>query len=198
MKLVRSLAVTAVAGVIGVGGYAALACASAGQGSLLGVSTPAQLLSVSAAVARPAPASCESEEWPDQATGQPAGLHAGAPLGVYLWHNDTGWHLEVTHATDDHVVFSGWISTDGTLSAQRVDDEHNDVVKVGPRDHVLAFTLNNYGAIDGVHWETTCASRLEVHLFVDGRPATVEQVVIGHASIHPRSVPFTVARSGMS
>jgi hypothetical protein len=198
MKLARFLAATAVAGVIGVGGYAALPSAGAGQSSSPAPPAAAQLLSTSAAAPTTPPAACETDEWPDQGTGQPAGVHAGAPLGFFMWHNDAGWHLEVTHATHDHVVFSGWITTNGTLSAQRVDDEHNDIVRVGPHDHTLAFSFNNYGSIDGVHFETSCADRLVVHLFVEGRPATVEQIAVGHDSIHPLAVPFTISRSGMS
>lgn len=186
MKLAKSLLAAVAAGSLGVGVWAALP-ASAASRPTLASATPAP-------VATAAPAKCETEQWPDRATGQPAGLKAGAPAGFYLWHNDEGWHLEVTHATHDHAVFSGWLSTNGSIEYQRVDDEHNDFVKEGRGQHALSFAFNNYGFLDGVHFGTHCADRIEFHLFIDGRPAGVEQISVGHSSVHPKANPFTIDR----
>jgi hypothetical protein len=68
---------------------------------------------------------------------------------------------------------------------------------VGPYDHRIGFALNNYGAIDGVHFATHCADSLVFHLFVNGHPAGLEQVYVGHGSTHPLSMPFTIDRSGV-
>jgi hypothetical protein len=190
MKLAKPLFVAVAAGAIGVGAWTALPAGAA--------SRPTVQLDSSTVAATPAPPTkCETEEWPDAANGQPARLKPGAAQGYYLWHDATGWHLEVTHPTHDHVVFSGWITTNGTIEYQRVDDEHNDLVKVGPNDHRIGFDFNNYGAIDGVHFATHCADWLEIHLFVNGHSAGVQQVYVGHGSTHPLSMPFTIDRRGV-
>ena len=87
--------------------------------------------------------------WPAQANGTPTHLKAGAALGYYIWHDNRGWHMEVTHPGRNHVVFSGWVSTNGTLAVQRVDDERNDLTRVGPGHHELSFAFNNYGYLTG-------------------------------------------------
>jgi hypothetical protein len=195
MKLVKPLLAAVAAGALGVGVWATLPAGASSQ--------PAVHLDATAAAATaPSPAAssgarCETGEWPDAATGQPAGFQAGATRGYYLWHNAAGWHLEVTHASHEHMVFSGWFSTNGTVAVQRVDDEHNDLVKEGPGDHVVTFALNNYGGVDGVHFETHCADWIQFHLSINGHPAGVEQVYVGHASIHPLAMPFTIDRGGV-
>jgi hypothetical protein len=190
MKLAKPLLGAVAASVLAVGAWAAVPAGAASRPSV--TAAPA---AATAAALPASPGSCEAEHWPDRATGQPAGLEAGAATGFYLWHNDEGWHLEVTHPTHDHVVFSGWISTNGTIDSQRVDDEHNDIVKLGPAEHRLGFAFNNYGYLDGVHFATHCADRLEFHLFINGRPAGVEQVYVGHDSVHPKAMPFIIDRT---
>ena len=193
--------------VLGAGTFGAgpnLAAPTAGGApavQLLSTSSPAPAPAATSPAAptpaAPAPARCETEEWPDAATGLPPNLEAGAPKGFYLGHNDTGWHLEVTHASRDHAVFSGWVSSNGTIDFQRVDDEHNDLARLGPDHHALRFAFNNYGGLDGVHFVTRCADWLEFHLFINGTPAGVEQVFVGHGGNHPPSVPFTIRRDAI-
>jgi len=196
MKLKKTLIATAVAGVLGAGAYAALPAGASSQSAVELQATPAAAVSTATPAAPTTPV-CHLEEWPDEATGQPAGLKAGATKGFYLWHNAEGWHLEVTHPSDDHMVFSGYITTNGTLAAQRVDDERNDFVTVGPDHHTVSFVFNNYGGIDGVHFETHCATTLVVHLRINGHEVAPEQVFIGHGSVNPLSVPFTIERDGV-
>ena len=196
MKLAKPLVAAVAATALGVGLWSTLPA---------GASTrPTVQLDAATVAAPPTPTptptpttGCETGEWPDAATGQPAGFHAGAALGYYLWHNADGWHLEATHPTRDHVVFSGWFSTNGTVEFRRVDDERNDLVREGRGDHAVSFAFNNYGGVDGMHFETHCADWLQFHLFVNGRAAGVEQVYVGHAPIHPMAMPFTIDRSGV-
>ena len=135
--------------------------------------------------------------WPAQVNGTPSQLKAGAPLGYYVWHDNDGWHVEVTHPTHDNVVFSGWISTDGTLSVQRVDDERNDITRVGPGHHEVSFAFNNYGYLDGMHFETHGAQELTFHFYVDGGPLGPNRVFIGRADLHPEHVPFEINRTAI-
>ena len=134
-------------------------------------------------------------EWPDAANGRPKSLDAGDTGGVYMWHDADGWHLRVTHKGHAERIFSGRITTPGTISAQRVRDEKADKVVVGPNGHTLEFRFTNYGAIDGVDFHTTCAPRLNVSLRSDGAKVPVERIFIGHAGSHPLSDPFTIQRA---
>jgi hypothetical protein len=197
MKLPKPLlAVAAVvaAGALGVGAWAAIPSGGASRPTVQLNATTAAATSASPTVT---PSTCETEQWPAATDGKPAGDVAGGGKGFYLWHDPLGWHLEVTHPTQDHVVFSGWFNTAGTITFQRVDDEHNDVTREGPDGHVMSFVFNNYGAIDGVHFETHCATSLTFHLFIDGTPAGVEQVYVGQGSVHPLENPFTIDRDGV-
>jgi hypothetical protein len=186
MKLKRAVLAVTTASLFSVG--AVLVLASTAQAAPVATSGVAKPVTVSPAA---------DGIWPAQVNGKPASLAAGAPLGYYIWHDNNGWHLEVTHPTHSHVTFSGWVSTDGTLRVQRVDDERNDVTKVGPDGHVLAFAFNNYGFIDGVHFETRGAQYLDFHLYVDGLPAHAVEVNIGGRSLHPEKVPFAIDRTAI-
>jgi hypothetical protein len=132
--------------------------------------------------------------------GRPANLDAGDKGGVYLWHDSDGWHLRVTHNGHDEAVFAGVISTPGQMTVQRVQDEKDDKTFVGPQDHVLAFRFTNYGHMDGVDLQTTCASRInfdlkagtdEGHLHQIG----TERLFLGHGDAHPTSNPFVAERA---
>jgi hypothetical protein len=176
-----SLAFTT-AGLLGLGAWAGLA--------------PAASAATPAAVNAPVSPAADGT-WPAQANGTPTHLKVGASLGYYIWHDNRGWHMEVTHPGHTHVVFSGWVSTNGTVAVQRVDDERNDLTRVGPGHHELSFAFNNYGYIDGVHFETHGAQELTFHLSVDGRPVGATSVFIGHANLHPTHVPFEISRTAI-
>jgi hypothetical protein len=195
MKLGKPLVAALAAGALVLGGLGVWATLPSAGAS----SSTVQLNSTNAAldVAPVPPSACETESWPAAADGKPAGDVAGGTKGYYLWHDPFGWHLEVTHPTSDHVVFSGWFSTNGTIAFQRVDDERNDVTREGPADHTMSFVFNNYGGIDGVHFETHCATVIDFHLFIDGAPAGVGQVFVGGGSVHPLAMPFTIDRDGV-
>jgi hypothetical protein len=199
MKLSKPLIAVLTTGALALGGaglWLALPGASAAPTVPL-TAVNAVASTATAATAATPPKRCETESWPPAATGQPAGDVAGGTRGYYLWHDALGWHLEVTHPTTDHVVFSGWFTSNGTIAFQRVDDERNDITREGPNDHLMSFVFNNYGGLDGVHFETHCADWIQFHLFVDGVPAGVDQVYVGQGSAHPLEMPFTIDRTGV-
>lgn len=135
-------------------------------------------------------------EWPDFATGRPAGLDAGDRGGVYLWHDDAGWHLRITHIGDDKRAYSGVLTTSGRFAdVDAVKLERDDHLSVGPNDHVLSFRFVNYGGIDGIDFHTRCAPRITFNLRADGQELGTERVVIGHHDANPTSVPFTIERA---
>ena len=183
LNLKKAGAALAATGLLSVGGWSALpAIADAAT------SPAASQAAISAAA---------DGTWPSQVNGQPSLLKAGAALGYYLWHDNNGWHLEVTHSSHNHVVFSGWVSTNGTLTFQRVDDERNDVTRIGPGRHEVSFAFNNYGYLDGIHFETHGAQELTFHLYINGAPAGPARVFIGRADRHPEHVPFQINRTSI-
>ena len=189
MSWKKTIMAAVVAGSMGAGAYVALPAGAATRPSLAPAATPS---------AAPAPALCEGkEEWPDQANGMPAGLDRHDLGGAYLWHGTDGRHLVVTHRGDDKMEFTGYITTNGTIAAQKVYDERDDHVRVGPKDHAAFFRFANYGGFDGMSFETHCADTLTVHLMINGHEATPEQVFIGRNKTNPTSVPFTIERDGV-
>ncbi len=135
--------------------------------------------------------------WPAVDEGRPTTLAAGAPLGYYVWHATDGWHLEVTHPGRSEDVFSGYVTTDGTLRAFPVGLERGDKLHVGPEGHVMSFALRDYGHLDGARFVTHDAAHLVFHLFVNGHLAAVGDVAVGRAGTRPASVPFTVTRTAV-
>ena len=144
----------------------------------------------------PQPATCSTDgHWPAATDGRPAGLDAGDRGGVYLWHDDGGWHLRVTHHGHDERTFSGTVTTTGTISAQRVKDERSDHVRVGPDGHELRFVFTNYGWMDGVDFTTRCAPALRVSVQGDGHELPASRIFLGRREVHPLSDPFTIQRT---
>ena len=130
--------------------------------------------------------------WPLAVDGRPAGLDAG-DHGIYLWHDRDGWHLRITHVNDNARLYTGSIVTDGTLTAQPVKLEKDDVWKIGPNDHALGFAFVNYGGIDGLDFQTSCAQFLRFDFKIDG--ASVPFAVhVGEDGHHPAELPLTVLR----
>jgi hypothetical protein len=136
------------------------------------------------------------DEWPDWVNGQPAGFEAGANGGVYLWHDTSGWHLRVTHKTDDRVSFGGTIVTRGMFSdVEGVMLERGDQFEVSPDHHAITFRFMNYGHIDGLDFRTHCAPALEFSFQADGHQLPANRAVIGHEDRHPDTDPFPVWRT---
>jgi len=158
---------------------------------------PAATTARTAAPAAPGDCSVRDDgEWPDSAASRPARLDAGDTGGVYLWHDDAGWHLRVTHKPGDKRVYKGVLTTSGRFAdADAVALERNDQLRVGPSAHVLSFRFVNYGHIDGVDFHTECAPRMTFSLEADGHQLGTERVLVGHSSTNPTSVPFTVEQA---
>jgi hypothetical protein len=206
----RSSIISSVAGVSLLGGAAAAAVLGVGAPAAGPVEAPAATLlsssipgrsatSVAPAAPAPAPSGCDvaidDGRWPLAVAGRPVGLEAGGPAADYLWHDDTGWHLRVTHQNDHHQVWSGVLTTTGTFSdVTGVKLEGNDSLSVGPDKHVIAFRFNNYGGIDGFDFRTHCAPGIHFDLRADGAPVNPTEVIIGHGDLNPSMVPFTIRR----
>jgi len=208
----RNGLISAVAGASLLGGAAVAALAAGGPGKTapttasLTAATATPPTSTTTAPATPAPATAAPSSpcsaaaddggWPAGAQGEPAGFAAGDAAGVYVWHDASGWHLRVTHQNDRHQTYTGRISTAGVITdVDAVRLERNDDVRVGPDRHTVEFRFNNYGGVDGLDFRTHCADGLHFALGADGQRLNPTEVYIGHGSMNPPDVPFTISRT---
>ena len=140
-------------------------------------------------------AGCDTGSLPAIVQGQPAGLHAGAAAGDYVWHDVHGWHVAVTHANDKRMVFTGTIRATRPMTYARVRDEHNDKVSLSSDKLTLTFRFVNYGHIDGVDIGADCARVVRFGFRADGSSVPRTHVYLGSHGRHPTSDPFAVERA---
>jgi hypothetical protein len=138
--------------------------------------------------------SCVTGHWPADVQGSPANLAKLGPTGLYVWHDDTGWSIAVTHSSTTHVTFAGRITTDGQLYGTERRTENNDHVVFSESANAVAYKFQNYGGIDGIHFNTKCANRLTFSGTLDGVTLKPTQVFIGSNAHHPGGVPFVIRR----
>jgi hypothetical protein len=161
-------------------------------GLLVGAAVTALVLSPSAAAQ---PGGCDEGPWGARVQGAPPNFDGGDRAGDYLWHDDSGFHLRVTHRGDRPDVFSGTIASPTPMRIAPVRLEATDRADLSPDGRTLWFSFTDYGHVDGVDFVTDCADRLDVGpLFDDGVPLPPTRVYLGANEIHPDRVPFGVAR----
>ena len=139
-------------------------------------------------------ASCVTGHWPADVQGRPGNLQPLGPTGLYVWHDDSGWSLYVTHSSKSHVTFTGRVTTDGQLYGTERRTESNDHVVFSQDPHAVAFKFQNYGGLDGIHFKTKCANRITVNASLNGTTLRFSQVFIGGNAHHPGGVPFVIRR----
>jgi len=145
--------------------------------------------------ATPSTTGCSTGSLPAVVQGQPAGLHAGAAAGDYVWHDADGWHVAVTHANSKRLVFSGTIRATKPMTYARVRDERNDKVTLSSDKLTLTFRFTNFGHIDGVDIGADCARVLRFAFRADGASVPRTHVYLGSHGRHPTSDPFAVERA---
>jgi hypothetical protein len=156
-----------------------------------------------AAAATTAKKDCDETHWPASVQGRPSTLQDGAAKGVYLWHDNEGWHLRVTHPrpadaggqeqTSQKVVFTGRIESATKIDAVPRHDEKADVVLERGEKNV-SFRFTNYGYIDGLDFRTACAPRITFAFKADGKKLPSSMIFVGSTNMHPKTDPFTVRR----
>jgi hypothetical protein len=155
-----------------------------------GATTPTVSRAPSAAAA-----ACDRGPWADRVQGAPHGFTSGVRGGDYLWHDTTGFHLRVTHRTNDRAVLSGVITSPTAMRIDPVRLEHGDVAKLSANHRSLVFVFANYGHIDGVNFHTDCAASITVsHLNIGSAKLPTDRVYLGATKAHPAHIPFTVHR----
>jgi hypothetical protein len=170
--------------------------AVAGAALVWAVPTVETLTQTGAAAASAAP--CQGlidTQWPDWCLGAPTTFRAGAPEGVYLWFGANVWNMRVTHPGHQVELFTGTIATAGTLvNVTPVKLEHNDHFAVGPHSATVTFRFHDYGWIDGLDWQSSCATSINFALDIDGVEMSPSEVYIGRHGRHPDTVPFSIDR----
>jgi hypothetical protein len=112
-----------------------------------------------------------------------------------MWHDDTGWHVRVTHKTDALRTFTGELVTAGRfVGVSSVRLERDDWRHVSPDHHMITFRFVNYGGIDGLNFRTRCAPSIAFTFGTDGNVLPADKVIIGHGASNPASDPFSISR----
>jgi hypothetical protein len=201
MGIISAAAGATLLGGVGIAALAAGGSAPVTTAVLTAATSASPAPAASPAAQSPSPATTcsplhDDGGWPAEVQGRPAGFDANDPAAVYLWHDEEGWHLRVTHGGDDRRVYSGTLVTSGTFSdVDAVKLEKDDFFKVGPDGHVLSFRFVNYGGIDGLDFFTHCADAIHFDLRGDGHLLPTSMIYVGHDADHPGAAPFTVWRS---
>lgn len=160
------------------------------------------LVGLPAAVAAPVAAmpaetddsGCVAGQWPVEYEGRPASFQAHAQKGIYVWHDDRGWHLGVTHEGQGPAVFKGRISVNGRLIGHERFAEGRDEAVIRRDPMRILYRFVDWGWIDGLSFVTHCTSKIVIQGTIDGVPVTPEQVFIGAGGVHPDSVPLVIRR----
>ena len=170
----------------------------------LGIGGSALALAPSSSAAVPAPSTgtertcliVHDDAWPAWTQGRPDGFSAGDTGGVYMWHDNDGWHIRVTHATDDKSTFSGRITTTGHMvDVHAIALEKNDSLLVGPDGHTITFRFENYGHIDGLDFHTKCAPSIVFSYTRAGHRLPADRVFVGDHKVNPATDPFRIVRT---
>lgn len=168
-----------------------VAAAAAGLLMVHGVATGGV---ASALPAEPDDSGCVSGRWPAVVQGRPESFAPHGAKGIYVWHDERGWHLGVTHDGEGPVVFEGRISVNGRLLGVERRTEGRDEARITHGHRQIGFRFVNWGWIDGVDFVTRCTDKIVVSASIDGSPVTPDQVFVGREGTHPPRTPFVIKR----
>jgi hypothetical protein len=137
---------------------------------------------------------CSTGALPAVVTGAPATFRAGLARGYWIWHDRTGWHLRVTHATSTRTVFTGVVTATNPMTTVRVRDERHDTVVRSADRRTTSFRLVNHGGVDGLDFTAGCSSTVTFRLYADGHLVTPSRVHLGAKAVAATSNPLRVTR----
>ena len=162
-----------------------------------GIAVAVIALYVTPGIAPPVAAAYPGEcgAWGARVQGAPIFFDATDRTGDYLWHDDTGFHLRVTHRGAGRDDFAGTISSPTPMHLSPVRLEGYDRADLSPDGRTLTFVFANRGYIDGVDFTTECAQELTVAaLTANDDPLPSDRVFLGVGRINPPQVPFDLHR----
>ncbi len=155
---------------------------------------PAAAAAATTPTPSPTARACDRAPWEARVQGAPH-YRSGAASGDYLWHDRRGFHLRVTHRSNDRAVFSGTLVSSAPMRRDPVRLEGRDYAVLSANRKVLSFRFYNYGHTDGVNFHTDCARALTIRtLHRNGNPLPTSAVYLGATKAHPADIPFTVHR----
>jgi len=137
---------------------------------------------------------CATGRLPAVVTGAPASFRARLSRGYWIWHDTTGWHLRVTHATSARTVFTGVITATNPMTTVRVRDERRDTVVRSADRRTTTFRLTNYGGVDGLDVTAGCSSTVTFRLLADGHLVTPSRIHLGAKAAAATTNPLRVTR----
>ena len=175
---------------------AAAGIAAAASG-LICLAAPAGAATSTGATSAPttSAAACDRAPWQPVVQGVPLRFDAGDRGGDYLWHDQTGFHLRVTHRNDGRQVYSGMVTASAPMRIDPVRLERGDLLRLSPDHRSFVFAFADYGKIDGVNFHTDCAATLTISRLHVGKAALPpNRVYLGRYEAHPAAVPFTLHR----
>jgi hypothetical protein len=127
--------------------------------------------------------------------GRPDGIDPRTTAATYMWHDNDGWHIRVTHHTTNRRTFSGQLLTSGDFAnVGAVHLEKSDQFQVSKDHHSITFLFKNFGRIDGLDFHTHCAPSIKFAFQSDGKTTPTNRIVIGRHNARPSSNPFTISR----
>lgn len=138
--------------------------------------------------------SCASGQLPGYLEGRPRALAPGATAGDYIWHNDNGWNIAVTHSVSRTAVFTGTVHTSRPIEFVEVRDEAADKVTLSGDRMTMTYRFTNHGHIDGVRFRVECARTVHFSVAADGHELSPLRVFLGAGGRHPSSNPFAIER----
>jgi hypothetical protein len=140
-------------------------------------------------------------------SGRPAQLREGAATSLYVWRDETGWHIRTTTGGKQR-EFRGTVrAIGGTFASMELPKTEGKKGKPKTRDawaisadkQTLAIELKTKGKIDGCDFHLSRDVRyLDFDLRIDGE-SRPDHIYIGNAGTHPASSQFkleAVAPSG--
>lgn len=166
------------------------AALAAGTAALIGLGAAALIGPAHAADAT----GCSTGTLPPVVQGDPS-LKAGQAAGAYLFHDDSGFHLRVTHPSDRRLEVVVRFDAASLSAIKPVLMERADTITMTGDGRTVAVRFANYGRIDGVDFSADCSKTLRVDVRFNGERATTRQVKLGAHRTSPTSVPFTIERT---
>lgn len=125
--------------------------------------------------------------------GKPKMFHPKQIQGYFIWGDDSGVHLRVAAAGENH-VFTGTISSDGKIEdlTEKSFNDADDFSHVKEQNHTINFQFSTSGEAVGVDFYVYQAKAMDFDFYLDGAIITSDQIFVGHEGWHPASNKFTL------